>query len=381
MDISKVASEKCYGCGSCVSTCTSNAIKFSYDKKGFLYPLINNDLCVDCGQCIKHCIAYSNDKKMDDIEPIVFAYKNPDKEIVSDSTSGGAFFAVSKVVLDNNGIVFGASLTKDNIVKHISVSRDDLYMLRKSKYVQSDITDSLPEVKDNLQKNKLVLFSGTPCQIDALYKYLEGTDTSNLVTVDILCHGVMSPGLWQEYVELLEDENNSRLLNYEFRSKNAGWTHQLSLAKFSNGKKIQNKKSIDSYLKIYYSNLAFRETCYACKYSQKNRVADVTLGDFWNIEKVLPEYKDEKGTSLVIINTLKGKNMFINEINAGISKKVDYNLVNQQALSHPAKRNENSGAFWKDYYNNGIRFIINRYGLVKLKQHIKNKILLLIYRK
>lgn len=381
MDVSEVSSKKCFGCGVCVSICTSNAITLEYDKKGFLHPNINRDLCINCGQCINRCLANSNQRKIDNDCPIAFAYKNPNKEILKHSTSGGAFSTIAKVVLDNNGIVFGASLTEDNIIKHISISNDsDLHLLRKSKYVQSDITNSLLEVKEYLSCDKEVLFSGTPCQIDALYKYLNGTDISKLITVDILCHGVMSPRFWKEYVMLIEDEINSQLLDYDFRSNNAGWSHPLSLAKFSNGKRIQNRKSIDSYLKIYYANLAFRDTCYACQYSKKNRIADITLGDFWHIERLIPEYKDEEGTSLVIINTTKGKNMFLNEIVAGNSKKVDYNLVNQQSLSHPTKRKANVDMFWNDYYTNGIKYIINKYGKVSTKQHIKNKILLMINR-
>lgn len=381
MDVSEVSSKRCFGCGACVSICTADAIKLEYDNKGFLRPNINRDLCVNCGQCFNHCIANSNDRIIANDESIAFAYKNPNKEILNLSTSGGAFSTIAKVILDNNGIVFGASLTEDNVVKHISICNDsDLYLLRKSKYVQSDITNSFIEVKEYLRNDKKVLFSGTPCQIDALYKYLDGTDISKLFTVDILCHGVMSPGFWKEYVKLIEDENNSQLLDYDFRSNNSGWSHPLSLAKFSNGKKIQNKKSIDSYLKIYYSNLAFRDTCYACQYSQKNRIADVTLGDFWNVGNLLPEYKDEDGTSLVIINSAKGKSMFLNQIIAGISKEVDYNLVNQQSLSHPTKRKANVDMFWNDYYTNGIKYIINKYGKVSTKQHIKNKILLMINR-
>lgn len=299
----------CCGCGACLNICPKQAISMIEDECGFHYPQIDEKLCVKCGKCKQVC-AFQN-SKIENCPVRVFAGVAKDENIRRTSASGGIFSAIAKKVLEEGYLVFGASLQPDFSVKHIGIETiEELVKLQGSKYAQSDIGRTYSEVKENLKQGKKVLFSGTPCQIDGLYGFL-GKDDDNLMTVDIVCHGIPSNKMFKDYIKTLGQD----VSDFVFRDKSIGWG--INGSALVNGKKKHIWQSSSSYLFYFTKGWIYRENCYLCKYTCKHRPADITLGDYWGIEKQHPEYlgkdgwDESKGISVIITNTLKGEQMLV----------------------------------------------------------------------
>lgn len=309
--------KECCGCGSCVNTCPNQAISMSEDEYGFLYPKISERKCTKCGLCLKVCgykhRAYENLP----IETYAVQTKNSD---IKKSASGGAFASIATTVLENGGIVYGSALEYINgklVPSHIAVTDiKNLYKLCGSKYVQSDIGSVFSDIKKHLKKNELVLFSGTPCQIDGLKSYLQ-ENYKNLFFIDIICHGVPSSKFFQDYVSYLENYYNDKIIDFKFRDKSKGWglTAKVYTAK---GKiKIISAK-YSSYYELFLKSYTYRINCYSCPYANKMRVGDITIGDYWGIEEEESwllvdnggQINNKKGVSCLIINTDKGSELF-----------------------------------------------------------------------
>lgn len=294
----------CSGCEACANVCPKNAIEMRRDAEGFAYPTINRKLCVSCGKCDATCPALNFTKKFPDTLPKVFAAINPDEKIRRHSSSGGAFTALSELVLQSGGVVFGAGFDENFHVKHTAAhTPDELENLRGSKYVQSKIDDVYRRVRDML-KSTSVLFSGTPCQCAGLKKFLGG-DNENLLTVDIICHGTPSPALWENYIGELGYAHEIRHVN--FRSKRKGWaTSQLEINFADQGHSICPVYK-DIYGKLFLSGVSERPSCHACKFKFPNGQSDLTLGDAWGVQSFEPEMFDNRGTSVIFVHTPKGK--------------------------------------------------------------------------
>lgn len=313
----------CCGCQACQQKCPQQCIKFSEDKEGFLYPVIDTSKCIDCGICEKVCPVINKKTPQEPVK--VYAAQNPNEQIRLQSSSGGAFTLLAESILREGGVVFGARFDENWEVKHdYAEDRQGLAAFRGSKYVQSRIGDNYKKAASFLKQGRKVLFSGTPCQIAGLKKYL-GKEYDNLLTVDFICHGVPSPKVWRMYLDetIARQSNrensvlshsiqrNKLIRSIEFRSKSTGWkkySFALTLSEMSiKGEKntvlLSSVFSENSYMQAFLKNLNLRPSCSSCPAKAGRSGSDITIADFWGIQNVLPSMDDDKGTSLLIFNT------------------------------------------------------------------------------
>ena len=337
----KLASLKeCTGCMACSNICDI-AIKVVIDKEGFRRPIIINDNCLECGNCEKVCPVINPIVPERVITPQVFACASSSKSIRLESSSGGVFTELAQLMLKEHGSVFGAAFTSEFKVEHIEIeSEADLYKLRKSKYVQSDIGECLRKVKDSLESGKHVLFSGLPCQIAGLYSYL-GEDYERLYTVDILCKGVPSPGVFAEFISETEKYHGCKVREINFREKKYGWGNRaMMVLNFTNAKQSVLPLTLSSFGSGFSTGLFLRPSCYCCKYRGNRRVGDITLGDFWGIGNNLSFNNIKKeGVSFVMLNSKKGKDLF-GLIRANLL--ADERNLNEASKSNSALRGRNT---------------------------------------
>lgn len=297
---------KCNGCHACYNTCNIGAIKMQADDEGFLHPVIDNEKCINCGRCEKAC-PIINPPANNPYEESYGAYAK-DETIHKTSSSGGVFAVLAKETLKNGGFVCGAAYTPDRMVKHIIIDKeDDLHLLQGSKYVQSAIGDIYSKIKDLLIENKKVLFSGTPCQVAGLVSYL-GKDYDNLITLDLICHGVPSPWTWQ--LHLNEISGGKAVNDSTFRNKTQG-IHNVTLDYYlSDGTVYQEKYEESPYIKAFSQNLSVRPSCFECKFKGYKRCSDITIGDYWSAVEYNPKLVQDNGVSAIILHSEKSKPLF-----------------------------------------------------------------------
>ena len=300
--------EDCCGCGACLNICPKHAIMMLEDECGFFYPAIDESKCIRCGQCKKVCAFQNENVRNNPIECYAAVSRNPEQ--AEKSASAGIFAAIATKVIEAGGIVYGAAFDENWNVHHVSAENlDQLCALQGSKYAHSDIGWVYTEVKEQLHSGRQVLFSGTPCQIAGLKWYL-CKDYENLLTVDIVCHGVPSSRMLRDYLKTLEYKHGGQVTAFTFRDKSIGWG--INGSAIIDGKKIKIWQSASSYLYYFTRGWIYRENCYKCPYACEHRPADITLGDYWGIEKQHPEllgrgeWDESKGISCVIFNTDKG---------------------------------------------------------------------------
>lgn len=368
----------CCGCTACASICPQDAITMQPDSMGFLYPSVDKDRCVDCGLCDKVCAFDDNyDTSLNLIQPIAYAARHKDMHEVETSRSGAAFIAISDYVLENGGIVYGAGYTDHfRVVHKRAVTKEERNEFKGSKYVQSDMRGIFRHVKKDLKDGLTVLFSGTPCQTAGLNSYIGKKLRENLILVDIICHGVPGPYLWRDYLAYLEKKQGDRICWVNFRDKQEyGWTAHHETFKFENG---GGQKM--SFTDLFYKHIMFRESCSKCHFANTRRPSDITLGDFWGWEKTDPEInKDDKGVSLVLINTEKGRELFdkvkgrMDVILAELSDCMQHNL------QHPTVMHPLSSEFEKDYEKKGFEYIIKKYDgqriIARVSRYLKRRLL------
>lgn len=352
---------KCSGCHACYNICPKNAISMVEDEAGFKYPVINQKKCIDCGMCQKVCPSINKSKEIKkDIKAYAAYNKNLDERI--NSSSGGMFILLAKEIINRKGVVFGASFDKNFDVRHTYVEKEnELEQFMGSKYVQSTIGNSYKKVKEFLEKDRYVLFSGTPCQIEGLKSYLK-KDYDKLYTQDIICHGVPSPKVWRKYIEYQEDKNKEKVKDIFFRSKEHGWSMfgmKIIFDKNSYFKNLQN----DMYLRTFLKNICLRESCYNCDFKKKYRISDITLADYWGIDHVHKNMNDNKGASLIIVNSKKGKELFglikndIIYIETDLDIAIKYNI----AMSKSAFRVNNREEYINDIDKMSMEKLTKKY--------------------
>ncbi len=366
----------CCGCYACKNICPKNAIVMEEDEKGFLYPVVNDNKCIECKLCEKICgFKIKIRENKEDLK--VYALK-ADDDIRLQSTSGGAFTLLSDVLLEKGGVIYGAVMDENLKVKHIRADNsEERNLCRGSKYSQSDISDMYLSVRKDLEDGKYVLFTGTPCQVDGLNRFLSNADKNNLLLVDFICHGVMSPLLFRKYIKFIEKKRKKKVVKYFHRPKDYGWNHNEKIVFSDNSFEIRTRLST-IWKEIFYKNAGLRPSCFSCSYTNLKRPSDITIGDFWGIDHVDSEFYDNKGVSLVIINTKKGREWFdsIKEKCVYCEKNISDAVKKNPNLEMPSPYKVDQEIFWDDFHKYGIEYIAKKYGgytvINRIKRWIKN---------
>lgn len=312
--------EECCGCGACSVCCPQSAITMAENAEGFLFPCIDESVCINCGKCIRVCGYKKAELKISDKKTYAAFANDVD---LKQSASGGVFSSLAQAVLDAKGVVFGCAMLYENgklIPKHISVTeKKDLIKLKGSKYVQSDAACVFQEVKLYLQSQKIVMFSGTPCQIMGLKGYLQ-KEYDNLYTVEIVCHGVPSLKMFHDYIDYIENITKKHIINFKFRDKSQGWKlHGKMVLEDENGIRTEQyfEPEESSYYQMFLKSYTYRKNCYSCPFASEYRQGDITIGDYWCIDLVHPEYMIEndgkidegQGASCLITNNSQGEKL------------------------------------------------------------------------
>lgn len=365
--------ESCCGCSACYAICPKRAITMVEDEKGFLYPHINAEVCVGCGLCIKVCPIKKDTNANENLrDPEIVAVKHKSVETRMHSSSGGFFSAISDIVLEKNGVVYGAEFINDFKVCHMrATTKSERDRFRGSKYVQSDLQGCFLQIKKDLDEGKHLLFSGTPCQVAGLYNYLRGYDVDKLITIDIICHGTPSPRIFSHYLDRMKNKYNSEIIDLDFRYKPSGWRSQSIRIVFENGQEYIAPALEDSFYRLFLHNIILRDSCYACKFTNIYRPSDITLGDFWGIEKSLPDFDDDKGVSLVLLNTEKGRELFDKTKSVIVYESTNTQNCMQHNLMQPSICPPKTQLFWSGYVNYGYEYVSNQFDEPKWKKEIK----------
>lgn len=352
----------CCGCEACANVCSKGAISMQEDENGFRYPLIDNSKCVDCGLCRKVC-AFQNIEETNCAKDVYVAVSKDEEQIIK-SASGGIFAVIAKEVIEKGGIVCGSALMVKNnkvCVEHILIdSIKDISKLQGSKYVQSNINDCYKRIKQLLADGRIVLFSGTPCQCAGLKGFLR-KPYDNLFIIDIICHGVPNQRFLNDYIEYKHPAKTG-ISGFAFRDKSRGWglTGRID---YEDGSSKLIPAGLSSYYSLFLDSQIYRENCYKCKYASRNRPGDITLGDYWGIQKEHPElmstgkYNPKNGISCVIVNTTKGESILSDISDKIVKDESTYEKIanmNRQLVS-PSKRGQHYDTIFSLYSKEGYK--------------------------
>lgn len=346
---------ECCGCHACVSACSAHCITMKADEQGFLYPSVDKDICTHCGLCEKVCPVINQGMPCEPIK--VYAAKCNDIQVRMQSSSGGIFTLLAEAVIKEGGVVFGAKFTENwNVVHAWTDSLDGIAFFRGAKYVQSTIGNTYKEAKEFLLQGRKVLFSGTPCQIAGLKSFLR-KDYEGLVTVDMVCHGVPSPLVWKTY---LTSENQGKpsqptIESISFRDKTYGWKRYRFHICYSGSNNKPSSGNI--YMKGFLNNLYLRPSCHACPARSGKSGSDIVLGDFWGIEKHYPQIDDDKGISLVLINSHKGQTLYDSITKEHVEAQFEEALSGNPSIVHISPQSKYSRQFWQRFPRQGIACI------------------------
>ncbi|WP_455629947.1 Coenzyme F420 hydrogenase/dehydrogenase, beta subunit C-terminal domain [Parabacteroides sp.] len=374
----------CCGCTACASICAHDAIEMRPDAMGFLYPVVDTDKCIDCGLCEKVCSFNENyDTSLNLLRPDAYAARHKNMEEVESSRSGAAFIAISDWILERGGAVYGVGYTDFfRVVHKRAVTRAERDEFKGSKYVQSDLGSIFRQVKWDLKSGQTVLFSGTPCQTSGLNAFVGERLREKLYLVDIVCHGVSGPYLWRDYLTYLEKKQGDKICKVNFRDKQRfGWGAHHETFEF-----VKSGSITFNYL--FYQHEMFRHSCGKCHFCNIVRPSDITIADFWGWEKTdVNINKDDKGVSLVLVNTEKGRGIFeqVRRAMYVIPAKLEDCL--QPNLQHPTRLHPKRMEFEREFQTRGFVYVMKRYGNFGWKstvqafgKRIKNKLRRMIRR-
>ena len=361
--------KQCCGCSACVQRCPKQCIVMKEDEEGFLYPVADKDVCIDCNLCEQVCPVL---RQREEREPLdVYAAFNKNEEVRMQSSSGGVFTALAESIIKEGGVVFGARFNEDWEVVHDYVETvEGLSAFRGSKYVQSRIGCTFSQAEQFLKQGRKVLFSGTPCQIAGLKLFLR-KEYENLLSVDFICHGVPSPRVWNDYKAYVEQKYHGKIEKIDFRNKERfGWSDHWETVTI-NGKEHDSQV----YMKMFYEHTFLREACYVCPYKNLQRIS---IADAWGVETANPEFDDNRGVSLVLINTQKGEKWFLDSLQGCDFKECALEKYMQEPLKGPFKKPDNTENVWKEYNEVSFgKFVKNHYKepfLSVVKRSLKRKI-------
>lgn len=353
--INEKQKSQCCGCAMCSFVCPTKAIQMNYDFEGFAFPEVNAEVCVNCNKCKAVCPIDTENKYTQ--ETSAYAAYSKDRNTVKTSSSGGIFAELAKKTVMDGGYVCGCTIDDAHQVKHIVIDRmEDIPLLQGSKYVQSDLGNCLEQLASLIKQGKNVLFVGTPCQVSAVKNQFP---SNNLTTVDLLCHGVPSQKLFDFYIKYLEQKHKGKLTEIVFRDKELnGWsiTQRYKIQKGSKEKTFYLDRHISEYFSGFLRNMTQRESCFCCPYTTLNRVGDVTLADFWGVDKVRPELFHKEGTSLVFSNSPNGDRMIESIKENIVLEPVTKNeaVFQNVNLVAPPERDPKRSFIYNEIYNNGF---------------------------
>lgn len=367
--------EKCVGCTACASSCPKQAISMQSNTEGFLMPIVDKEKCVECGTCIKKCQVVNKSLEGSGKRQRFFGFKNKDS-IRKRSSSGGAFTYIAQQILDAGGIVCAAVMDKEFKVFHTFVEREDqLDKMRGTFYVQSDLAKSFIQIKDYLKQERKVLFVGTPCQVAGLKLFL-GKNHENLLLVDLVCHGVPSPMVFQAFI--CDLKSRGKLTEFKFRDPEDGWGG-YHVSAVINGKKITNKLWLQSFNNLFSHNMINRKSCANCQYTCYDRQGDITIGDFWGIKKVAPNFADDLGVSLIITNTEQGEKAVMDH-RAPCIREFTQNETLQHSLVKPSKANPKRINAFEVLRLQGYKALSKKYGENNIYGRVKDIIRKRVFR-
>lgn len=372
----------CCGCWACYNVCPKHCITMVEDKEGFRYPKVNLDECIDCGVCEKVCPLLK--PKMNDEIPINYVVQQKDKDVLRTSNSGGFFTAIAKYAIEKGGVVFGAAFDNDMELRHsYSEKFEECERFRGSKYVQSLIGDTYKQAKSFLDAGRLVVFSGTPCQIAGLYGFLRGREYENLITVDLVCRGTPSPLLLRKYFAFNASLVGSSIKDYRSRDKYYGYDYSTSTIWFEDKTKSYHKgKESDLMLGLYFKNICSRPSCYTCHFKTLNRISDITIFDCWDASSVSSKFSKEGATN-VFIHTPKGNDVFNKIKNAFIYAKPDIEKIIKRdgvMIKNFVPMNNDRTQFFEDLNNLPFETIRDKYMKISMFQMVLVKIKPALYR-
>lgn len=354
--------KECCGCGACESICPKHAITLVEDTETFLYPKINSNLCVDCGLCEKACpLNYDSFSSPEMIQSFVGTYNSDD--VIYNSSSGGAFTALYEIYISRGFKVYGVQYDEHLKVVHgVATTIEECEKFRKSKYIQSYYDGYYEKIVTDLKDGQNVLFSGVSCQCAALSAYLKTkkVDTANLILVNILCHGVPSQKMFDDYIKEEEKEEEALVYKYRFKNKQAfkdRVNSRTAWVEFRNGHKYIRTVEDDAFLRGYYKRLFYRPSCAVCHFARKDRLSDFTIADAWNIEKIKPNYNPLAGTSLILFNTEKAKIVLEDIKSKMILEEVpnEWSLSSQRLFRAPTDMHKNRDKFFEQWPKRGFK--------------------------
>ena len=366
--------DDCCGCTLCSYVCPKKAITMKPDIMGFLYPEVDDSICIHCGLCAKFCVFNAEYKTDENLPaPITFGGKHKNADEVAKSQSGAAFVVLSDYILSQGGVVYGVGYREHFRVAHKrATSQEERDEFRGSKYVQSDMSGVFGSVKADLDDGKIVMFTGTPCQTAAVSScFAKHLQRQNLYLMDIVCHGVPGPYMWRDYLDFLEKRQGQKLTKVNFRDKSyKGWHAHIESFTFA-----KTKTYTKTYTYLFYTHINLRYSCGNCPYTNLRRTSDITVADFWGVETSKANHlgADNKGCSLFIVNTEKGKSWFHHVEDTLDFERVEPSEIMQPQLCHPAILNKRRDQFEKDYAKHGFEYVRRKYGNVGINLFI-NKI-------
>lgn len=377
-NISIVKNNECVGCCACVETCPIGIISVSYDSKGFVHPAVDEKKCINCGKCLSVCPSLAPVVNVSGNSKLFIGINSLNEDRLK-SSSGGISTILAEIIINNKGSVYGACFDNKFRVCHLRIDRmEDIGKMRGSKYVQSDMNLVFKEIKTDLINGKNVLFTGLPCQCHALRRFVNSSckgKKGDIFFCDLICHGVVSPLIWTEYVKWRSRRHNIKHIN--FRDKRYGSQYYALSIDYSNGKNVCSKDSIDPFIDIFKNDYAIRECCEKCNYRGLSRQGDITLGDYSGSADGLDDiFFDGKGKSLIILNNSKGEKLFNKVRQKIVCQEIESNNYSQPNYGDSSTKIKEETKFWTDYYKHGFIYVMYKYTekniIVRLSHRVKS---------